>query len=188
MESATTQFWRHGFHATTAEDLCQATGLGRSSLYNTFGSKEGLFAECLSGYLSQAQERAVNLLSDDTRGPLGRIEAWLTQIATEEIDRSSKGGPRGCFGINTVAELTDDPDAAATIGKLRHDLDTRLALLEDVIRVGQIGDEITRDASPESLAAYINSSIAGLRIASQGGASPNVIMDAARMTVRALRP
>ncbi|MEU3022466.1 TetR/AcrR family transcriptional regulator [Nocardiopsis alba] len=188
VRSATRQFWRHGFHSTSAEDLCRATGLGRSSLYNTFGSKDGLFAACLEGYLSTTGARTAEMLGDPSRGPLERIESLLTMMAEEEADRAESGDPKGCLAVNTVAELADDPDRAASVRSVRRDTETRLTLFADVLRTGQATGEVTTASSPEGLAAYLNAAIAGLRISSQGGASPEALREIVRTTMRGLRP
>ncbi|HEY4569169.1 MAG TPA: TetR/AcrR family transcriptional regulator, partial [Kribbella sp.] len=41
-------FWTSGYEATSTQDLCAATGLGRSSVYNTFTSKKALFQRTLT--------------------------------------------------------------------------------------------------------------------------------------------
>ncbi len=43
-------FWSQGYEATGVADLCDRMGLGRQSLYNTYGDKESLFAEALEHY------------------------------------------------------------------------------------------------------------------------------------------
>ena len=40
-------FWKQGFHATSMQDIVQNVGLSRSSLYESFGSKQGLFDQAL---------------------------------------------------------------------------------------------------------------------------------------------
>src|SRR4051794_13262100 len=50
VESAMNAFWNHGYEATSTQDLCEATGLGRSSVYNTFTSKRALFQRSLTHY------------------------------------------------------------------------------------------------------------------------------------------
>jgi TetR/AcrR family transcriptional repressor of nem operon len=42
LERAMQTFWAKGYEATSLDDLCAATGLGRSSLYAAFGDKQSL--------------------------------------------------------------------------------------------------------------------------------------------------
>ena len=53
--TATELFWRKGYKATTPRDLVEATGLSKSSLYNTFGSKEGLFVRAMEHYIARRE-------------------------------------------------------------------------------------------------------------------------------------
>ena len=50
LDRAALVFWRHGFEATSIQDLEEATGLGRGSLYNSFGDKAALFRAVLARY------------------------------------------------------------------------------------------------------------------------------------------
>ena len=51
-------FWRHGYTAASVNDLTEATGLSRSSLYQRFGDKDGLFREALAAnHREQARRR-----------------------------------------------------------------------------------------------------------------------------------
>ncbi len=188
LASARQVFWRHGLHATSVEDLSRATGLGQSSLYNAFGSKDALFAACLDSYLADAQVRDSEILEDASVGVVERVEALLTTIATEEASHSAGGEPRGCLAVNTLAELADDPEATVTVARITQDTERRLALLADVLRVGQASGEVTTEITAEGLAAHLNAAIAGIRISSQGGAAHETIAEIIAATVRAIRP
>ncbi|WP_163572862.1 TetR/AcrR family transcriptional regulator [Fodinicola feengrottensis] len=50
LDAATLVFWDKGYAATTPQDLCDATGLGRGSLYNAFVGKRELFDRVLERY------------------------------------------------------------------------------------------------------------------------------------------
>ncbi|HEU5130084.1 MAG TPA: TetR/AcrR family transcriptional regulator [Glycomyces sp.] len=186
--AATRTFLRRGLHATSAEDLCRATGLGRSSLYNSFGSKDGLFAECLGDYLGATRERGEAFLSDADLPVLDRIAALLRFIAAEEAERAAAGEPRGCLAVNTVAELADDPEHAESMRRIDEDTDARLRLLTDALRAGQAAGEVTAAVSAEGLAAFVNAAIAGLRITSQGGTAADRLDDIVATALRALAP
>ena len=50
LDAALQAFWEKGYEATSLNDLLEATGLARQSLYNTFGDKRGLFLASLRRY------------------------------------------------------------------------------------------------------------------------------------------
>jgi TetR/AcrR family transcriptional repressor of nem operon len=43
-------FWCHGFEGTSIQDVVEATGVQRGSLYAAFGNKEGLYLAVLDRY------------------------------------------------------------------------------------------------------------------------------------------
>lgn len=188
LAAATDQFQRAGLHATSAEDLCRVTGLGRSSLYNAFGSKDELFAQCLDAYLESTLARAEEIIGDGSLGTVERIEALLGRVVAEEVERAGSGAPRGCLAVNTVAELADDPVHEKNVERIGRDTAARLELLSAVLRAGQAAGEVTKSVSAEGLAAFVNSAIAGLRIASQGRVAAPWSGEIITATLRALRP
>jgi AcrR family transcriptional regulator len=101
VESAEGMFWEHGFMTTAIDDLERATGVGRSSLYNTFGSKRRLFEAALARY----EETFIELLL----GPLERQGAGLRHAAGFFSNLHALFGEpwsqRGCLLINSIAEL-----------------------------------------------------------------------------------
>ncbi|MGN4072772.1 TetR/AcrR family transcriptional regulator, partial [Burkholderia gladioli] len=50
IDAAIQVFWRHGYAAASISDLTEATGLSRSSLYQRFRDKDGLFQVALATY------------------------------------------------------------------------------------------------------------------------------------------
>ncbi|MGH1371838.1 MAG: TetR/AcrR family transcriptional regulator [Cellvibrionaceae bacterium] len=93
-------FWRRGYTATSMKDLEAATGLTPGSLYNSFGSKDGLFLSSLDHYIEKVVRRRVQkyLLQGD---PIEGIEAYFYD-GFRSGERQIKGG---CLLINTSTEL-----------------------------------------------------------------------------------
>ncbi|MCP4960035.1 MAG: TetR/AcrR family transcriptional regulator, partial [Actinomycetia bacterium] len=55
VDAAIGAFFRSGFEATTLADLEHATGVDRSTLYNSFGGKQGLYELATTAYLERAE-------------------------------------------------------------------------------------------------------------------------------------
>ncbi|MBL6751938.1 MAG: TetR/AcrR family transcriptional regulator [Nevskia sp.] len=92
-------FWARGYAETSLDDLMQATGVCRQSLYNTFGSKAGLFAAAIDDYRRSELEQMHALLQRDL--PLRELlDSFLERV----IGLMLKCGPHGCFFANTMVE------------------------------------------------------------------------------------
>ena len=55
LDRATDLFWEKGYESTSMQDLVETMGIGRASLYDTFGSKQELFAEVLERYADRLE-------------------------------------------------------------------------------------------------------------------------------------
>ena len=101
-------FFAKGFENTTLGDLEEATGVDRSTLYNSFGGKSGLYHSATAMYLDVAEAGLFEPLlvgTDDGYGDifefLGRLRSGLT---------SATAIP-GCLIVNDMAAGAD-PAAA----------------------------------------------------------------------------
>jgi TetR/AcrR family transcriptional repressor of nem operon len=108
LDRITRLFWTRGYEATSIHDLAEATGLNRSSLYGTFGDKQGIFLAALDRYVETVTEPLVAELSDpDPRRALERMFESLVQR------NSDLRFPRGCLFVNTSLECPTCGDAIA---------------------------------------------------------------------------
>lgn len=85
-------FWVKGVEATTLSDLEAATGVDRSSIYNSFGGKEGLCRSATSAYVESAEEVLFEPLYKGTAGIADLIE-FLDRIAA---NLGAGTNPQGC--------------------------------------------------------------------------------------------
>src|SRR5260370_42626817 len=56
-------FWDKGYHATSIDDLCKATGLLRGSLYSAFGDKRGMLIAAFDRYAEKNLARLAESLN-----------------------------------------------------------------------------------------------------------------------------
>ncbi|XVV07196.1 TetR/AcrR family transcriptional regulator [Actinosynnema sp. CA-248983] len=184
LDAAMRAFWVNGYHATSTQDLCDATGLGRSSIYNTFTSKHELFTRALARYAEAMSARQLDILEDSTTTPLNRIRALLDLLLAGEEQNRLRGRGIGCLTVNTVVELGGtDPEVARLIDR---DHERRITALRAVIEQGQRDGEIRTGRDAEQLARFLNSVVAGIRVAGQGGADRDVLEGIAATALDAL--
>jgi AcrR family transcriptional regulator len=184
LEAAMRTFWANGYEATSTQDLCEATGLGRSSIYNTFSSKHDLFMRALSRYINTTTATQLAILEDPALPELERIRALLATIVDTELENRRDGRSFGCLTVNSTVELAGrDPEAAKVLDR---DNDRRLASMRAVIAAGQRDGGITSTRDADSLARFVNAVIGGMRIAGQGGADRAVLESIAATALDAL--
>lgn len=91
-------FWQQGYEATSLDELSEAMGLSRSSLYACFGSKHALLMAAVRAYADERYAALVEQVADSAT-PQDAVHAMLAVIA--DVD----GGTRGCLFVNAVSEL-----------------------------------------------------------------------------------
>jgi TetR/AcrR family transcriptional regulator, transcriptional repressor for nem operon len=184
VDAAMRTFWANGYEVTTTEDLCAATGLGRSSIYNTFTSKHELFRRALLRYVEMMTTIQLGILEDEGRSPVERLRALFAAVVDGEMESRRDGRSIGCLTVNTTVEFAGRDAEAAEI--LDRDFERRAAALRIVIAAGQRAGEIASGRDPDALAGYLNAVIGGMRVAGQGGADRATLQSIADTALDAL--
>ncbi|MER5294164.1 helix-turn-helix domain-containing protein [Streptomyces pharetrae] len=184
LDAAMRTFWEKGYEATSTQDLCEATGLGRSSIYNTFKSKHDLFERALARYIDTMTSAQLAVLEDGRLSAAERIRALLAMVVEGETEHRAGGRSLGCLTVNTTVELSARDARAAAM--LERDTARRLTALRAVLEEGRRDGSITSARDPGALARFVNAAIGGMRISSQGGADRAALESIADVTLDAL--
>lgn len=122
VRAARTVFWRTGFDAASIPDLEQATGLNRSSLYNTFGSKRGLFDTAVQSYLDEVIRPRLRPLQTEPV-TADAILDYLDGLRAAFENLDSPAAANGCLLINTAGSpIADDAAVAQIVSDYRSEL------------------------------------------------------------------
>src|SRR5262245_20802716 len=106
LDRATKVFWARGYEATSVQDLVEALGVNRASLYATFGDKAQLFAQVIDRYGQHVDEVIGGALAAPAAG-VEAIRAWfkaLIRMGTQVT------GPRGCLLVGALNSCHIVPD------------------------------------------------------------------------------
>ncbi len=157
-------FWDQGFEATSMSDLQRALGIGRQSLYNTFGDKVALFEEAITAYECMAGESLASHFGPDTG--LESIRAHFHLVAR----RLTEGSPRrGCLLLSTSIERAPRDARIAAVTQRGFEA-IRMAFAGALRRAQAIG-EVASTADVDALAAVLTSHNAGMSVLAGSGAS-----------------
>ena len=122
VESAIQAFWAKGFAATTLGDLEEATGVDRSTIYNSFGGKTGLYQSATAAYVDLSEELLFEPLNSGTAG-IADIVEFLDRLAFT-LDISAN--PQGCLIVNDMAGEGDHDATGRYLESLEHGLGNAL--------------------------------------------------------------
>ncbi|MFJ9952308.1 TetR/AcrR family transcriptional regulator [Kitasatospora sp. NPDC091207] len=184
LDAAMRTFWSKGYEATSTQDLCDATGLGRSSIYNTFKSKHDLFERALARYIDSTTSAQLAVLEDRRLTAAERVRTLLAMVVDGETEHRAGGRSLGCLTVNTTVELAGRDSRAA--GMLERDTALRLASLRAVLEEGRRDGSVTSSRDAGALARFVNAAIGGMRISSQGGADRAALESIADIILDAL--
>lgn len=122
IHGARTVFWSKGFEAAAIPELEVATGLSRSSIYNSFGSKRGLFDAAVHSYLEEiVRPRLMPLTAQDVAATA--LADYLKDLATLFARPESLPASHGCLLLNTAnAPVAEDEQVARIIAEYRSEL------------------------------------------------------------------
>ena len=103
LAAAALVFRAHGYLGTSVQQLVTATGRSRSSLYNSFGDKAGLYSAALGWYI----ENQISVV--ETEGILSQLQRSLDDL------NSSGSEVLPCLVVRSCSELADLPPEAAEL-------------------------------------------------------------------------
>ncbi|NUW44624.1 TetR/AcrR family transcriptional regulator [Nonomuraea rhodomycinica] len=184
LEQAMRAFWLHGYEGTSTRDLCEATGLDRSSVYNAFTSKHELFRRALIRYTQTMTAAQAAILEDGDRPAVERIRALFARIIDDEFTFRGDAPSIGCLGVNTTVEFGGRDAEIARL--LEQDAARRLESLRAAIEEGRRDGDVRSSRDAASLARYLNAVTAGIRVSAQGGADRATLESIAETALDAL--
>ena len=155
-------FRTQGFAATSLDDLSEATGMNRQSLYGAFGDKRELYIKSYQRYREEARAAMVEIFAKEMplRQRLERIFASALNIYL-----SGEKGPRGCFTVVTAAsEAVGDPEIRAMVLDGLAELDKAFA---NCFRRAREKGELSDSADPAVLAQLASATVHTIAIRSR---------------------
>ena len=155
-------FWKAGYAGTSLDDLADATGMNRPSLYAAFGDKRDLYLKTLDYYREQSRELARQALEGDPP-----LRTFLKRFYGKALDLYFGDGARGCYTVGTAATVAAvDEGVRAFLAERVRDADT---FLRRQIEKAKAQGELARDADAAALAYLACGVLHTLAVRSRAG-------------------
>ena len=171
-------FWARGYEAASMNDLVEATGINRGSIYTAYAGKRALFFEALRHYDNRFRAEFLNGIAH-SYPPRDAIAAVFETAA----GASEAECPGGCFLVNTALELSPrDGEIRAYVNRgLREVEDFFHGRIEAAKQEGTIAASLPSRMTAQGLLGLL----LGLRVLARpdaDGISPDgIALQAARM-------
>lgn len=165
-----------GFAGSGVAELCDELGIGRGSLYATFGSKQGLWEAALQRYRDR---EAAPLLAALESGPVLPVLRRALEGAAQ-VDPT--GG--GCLVVGAAAERV--PSDSATAAQVADQLGRLTDAMAVALRRAQATGELAADADPLALARFLVATVNGLRLAAKATPDPAALRDVVEVALSAV--
>lgn len=165
-------FWRWGYSDASIDRLTEGTGLGRSSLYGTFGDKSALFRSSLQRYTQTYHP----LYDQALRGPHPDASAVVSAFLQVTLNRiADPTVPDGC--LVTVSATQFPALDAAGQAMVRAVIDGLRAMLEQALLAAGAGEREAAElalctlATNKSLAVLSRAGFSGEELATVAAAA-----------------
>jgi TetR/AcrR family transcriptional regulator, transcriptional repressor for nem operon len=154
-------FWKQGYEGSSIEDIMRCTGLGRGSLYDTFGDKHSLYLAALDRYCLTGGEKLTTLRLQS--GSLQEVLQDFFQALIEETLADSEH--RGCFMVNAALEMAPhDPEVAQ---RVQAGLDETREAFYRVLIKAQASGEFPWTRDPHQFSQFLLNALLGIRVLSR---------------------
>lgn len=180
IDAAMDVFWSRGYEASSTQELCERTGLGRGSLYNAFGSKHELYEMALQRYHKLGIEAQLEILERPipVKDRLRTLLEWAIDVDFSDPDR------RGCLAINAALERAGrDTMVEQLFSRHVEHLETALCRL---METGRQSGEISSDRPALELARLFLSSYYGFRVLNTGTQNRDLALHVIEGTLNAI--
>jgi TetR/AcrR family transcriptional repressor of nem operon len=129
-------FWTKGYEATSIQDLVDATGVQRQSLYDTFGDKRELYLRALARYAQDGEAFAASLER--------KVPHPLTALRETLLAMIDANDGKGCLIVNAAVEHgCGDPAVTTCVARHVDRLEQAFQrLLEHARKAGELRADV----------------------------------------------
>lgn len=174
LDRAMTHFWAHGYEGSGMAALLDSMGIGRQSLYDTFGDKRQLFLRALDRYSDVLITGVLGALE----GPDAGLDAILRFLDTVVAYQTGKPVRTACLMVNSTMEMAlSDPEVASRSAAYRRRM---VNAFRHALTCAEAAGDITPALPVDSLAQHMTATVFGMIVAAKAGSDTEALRQMAQ--------
>ncbi len=158
LDKAMFLFWQKGYYQASIQDLVEAMGINRASLYGAFSDKHNLYLQALERYRQQDVAELLQLFNRNL--PAGQFfNAVFDNVIVGLTDDPQR---KGCFITNATLEMLPTDQVVQNL--VTTNIKFLQEIFEEVLSKALTNKEIALDSNIKEIANFLISQINGLRM------------------------
>jgi TetR/AcrR family transcriptional regulator, transcriptional repressor for nem operon len=158
LEKAMLLFWQKGYYQASIQDLVDAMGINRASLYGAFTDKHNLYLTTLERYRQQDVSQLLQLFNRNLKSKQF-FDAVFDNVIVSLTDDPQR---KGCFLTNATLEMLPDDHEVQNL--VATNLNFLQEIFAEVIDNGLKNNELNKDINSKEMANFLINQMYGLRM------------------------
>ncbi len=180
LEAASNVFHEKGYNGTSIDEILTATGLSRSSLYDSFKDKHNLYLQSLEFYKESHDKKLETLDEKDLNG-LQKLETMFKGVVNHLAENPDDNG---CLLVNAAAEMSKQCFKTSQV--VCNNKDEVQNLLASWISDAEQKKVIKLDKPAKVYGQFLYNTLCGLRVMSQSGAGKTELSNVVKVALDSL--
>lgn len=180
LEVASGIFHQKGYNGTSIDEILKATGLSRSSLYDSFKDKHNLYLQSLEFY-NNLEKEVYETVNQKKLNGVQKIEFLFKEAVNHLVNNPDDNG---CLMVNAAAEMSKQCEKTAEF--ICNNKENMLELFTNWLTEAQNSKAIKLANPPKSYAPFLFNALCGLKVLSQSGATKPEMNNVIKVTMDAI--
>jgi len=180
LAAAASIFQQKGYNGTSMDEVLKATGLSRSSLYDSFGDKHNLYIQSLEFYKENEQKLSEKIEDKPVNG-LQKIDYLFKNVVDHLVAHPDDNG---CLLVNAAYE--NSKQCFKTQQVICNNKDEVQDLLTGWLNDAQSSNILKLSKPTKNYSQFLYNTLLGLRVMSQSGATKQELNNVVKVTIDSL--
>jgi len=181
LDRALELFWRNGYEGASINEIADAMGVSKPSLYSAFGDKESLYLRALARY--GERQRSVHARVLEAEPDARRAVESLLLSAVEALADPDK--PSGCMVVSGTTSCTSPGVPESVKHALVEALHGGGRAIEARLARAKRDGQLPASTDVTALAVYFNTVLAGLSVQARGQQCAHLLREIVAPAMRA---